>query len=467
MKLTKNNAIQILNAGLATGADYAEIYFQDATSHSYSRRYKKVQSVTSSKTCGIGIRLLKGNKQVYGFTSNLSQKSLLDLATNLSLGFDGERILTVSTLYEKKKKKEINPIKIQHREWTTKQKIDYLEKGEAKAFSVSKKIVDVITSLLEEDEHVEVYNSDGIMIQDNRVRTRISALAIASDGKQFQQGFYGPGYSKGLELLEEIDFEKECISTANDALALLDAPEGPSGEMPVILGNAFGGVLFHEACGHPLEGSAISRKESPFADKLGKKIASDVVNAFDDGTIENGWGSENFDDEGNEPTKNQLIKDGVLTSCMLDKYTARRINPTLKATGACRRESYRYIPTTRMTNTHIGNGTSKVEDIFASVKDGIYCKGFTGGQVDPSTDQFIFTSDVAYVIKNGKLDHMIKSVSLSGYGYEILNRITMIADDLERAAGVCGASSGSCYVEVGQPTLLISKMLVGGSGGNE
>lgn len=467
MKLTKNKAIQILNAGLSTGADYAEIYFQNATNHSYSRRYKKVQSVSSSKTCGIGIRLLKGKKQVYGFTSDLSQKSLLSLATNLSYGFDGERVLTVASLEEKKNSKNINPIKIQHSEWTTKQKLDYLEKGEKAAFSVSKEIQDVITSLFEEDEHVEVYNSDGIMIQDNRVRTRISALAIASDGKQFQQGFYGPGFSKGLELLEEIDYEKECIAIANDALALLNAPEGPSGEMPVILGNSFGGVLFHEACGHPLEGSAISRKESPFSDKSGKKIASDIVNAYDDGTIENGWGSENFDDEGNEPTKNQLIKDGVLTSYMLDKYTSRRIDPNLKATGSCRRESYRYIPTTRMTNTYIGNGTSKVEEIFSSVKDGIYCKGFTGGQVDGSTDQFIFTSDIAYVIKDGKIDHMIKPVSLTGYGYEILNRITMIADDLERSAGVCGASSGSCYVEVGQPTLLISKMLVGGSGGNE
>lgn len=467
MKLSKNTAIEILNAGLQTGADYAEIYFQDDCTHSYSRRYKKVQNVSESRTCGFGIRLLKGTKQVYGYTSNPSKASLIKLATDLSLGFDGDRVLTVSNLKEKKKKKNINPIKIKHSEWDTEKKLKYLEEGEEVAYSVSDKIRDVSTGLLEDDEHVEVYNSDGIMIQDDRVRTRLIVSAVASDNNQFQNSYMGPGLSKGLELLEEVDFKKVCSDVANEALALLSAPEGPSGEMPVILGNYFGGVLFHEACGHPLEGSAICRKESPFTGKLGQKIASDVVNAFDDGTIENGWGSENFDDEGNEPTKNQLIKDGVLTSYMLDKYTARRIDSTLKATGACRRESYRYLPTTRMTNTYIGGGTSTVEEIFKSVKNGIYCKGFTGGQVDPSTDQFIFTSDIAYVIKDGKIDHMIKPVSLMGYGYEILNRITMVGNDCTRAPGVCGASSGSCYVEVGQPTLLISHMLVGGSGGEQ
>ena len=152
---------------------------------------------------------------------------------------------------------------------------------------------------------------------------------------------------------------------------------------------------------------------------------------------------------------------------MVDRYNGRRINGGMKPTGCCRRESYRYLPTTRMTNTYIDNGSSTPEEIIASVKNGIYCKGFNGGQVDPSTDQFIFTSDVAYLIKDGKIDHMIKPVSLIGYGYEILPRITMVGNDLSRAPGVCGSSSGSCYVEVGQPTLLISKILVGGAGGNE
>lgn len=465
MKFSKSLALEILNAGLTTGADYAEIYFQDSLSKRYTRRYKKVYNVTSGRTCGVGIRLLKGVKQVYGFTADLSKKSLLNLASSLAYGFDGERVKTATEL-KKKKFKNLNPIRIPHSAWTTEQKIAYLKEGEDVAFAYSDKVKDVITSLYEQDEHVEIYNSDGLFAADDRVRTRLMVSVTASDGEKFEDGYEGPGLSKGLELLEEVDFKKLAKQAAQEAVDLLSAPDGPSGEMPVVLGNAFGGVLFHESCGHPLEGSAICRATSPFTGKLGQKIASPIVNAYDDGTIPNGWGTENVDDEGNAPTRNQLIKDGVLVSYMLDRYTARRIDATKSPTGACRRENYSYLPTTRMTNTFIAAGDSDPKDIIASVKEGIYCKGFTGGQVDESTDQFVFTSDIAYTIKDGKLDHLIKPVSLIGYGYEILPRITMVGNDCERAPGVCGAASGSIYVEVGQPTLLISKMLVGGAGGN-
>jgi TldD protein len=465
MRISKKNALAILNAGLATGADYSEIYFQDNRGHHYSRRYKKVYDVSSTRTCGVGIRLLKGETLVYGYTSDLSQKAMMGLAVSLAAGFDGTAVKSVADLTEKKHG-TINPIAIPHNAWTSEKKLAYLKDGEDAAFAVSDKVKDVMTGLSEEDEHIEVFNSDGIMTQDDRTRTRLMCFSIASDGKSFQNGYGAPGFSLGLELLENTDFKALSAEKAKEAVALLDAPSGPSGEMPVVLGNHFGGVLFHEACGHPLEGSAISHKTSPFTGKLNQTIATSIVNAFDDGTIANGWGSENVDDEGNTPTKNHLITNGVLTSYMLDRYTARRIDATLTPTGSCRRESYRFIPTTRMTNTYIDNGASTKEEIIASVKDGIYCEGFTGGQVDPSTDQFVFTSDMAYTIKDGKLDHLIKPVTLGGYGYEILQRITMIGNDLGRAPGVCGAASGSCYVEVGQPTLLVSKILVGGAGGN-
>lgn len=465
MKIKSRYAIEILNAALATGGDYAEIYYQDSRSNKYSRRYKKVFAVNGGRTCGFGIRILKGNQFVYGYSSDPSFKSLLELASSLSLGFEGERVKTVTSLKEKKFKNP-NPIEIPHNSWTTEQKLSYLEEGEKAAFAVSSQVQDVIVSLLEQDEHVEIYNSDGVYTSDNRVRTRLSVGAIATDGKQFQEDFSGPGLSIGLEFLRDTDYKKLCAETAQTAVNLLSAKDGPSGEIPVVLGNEFGGVLFHEACGHPLEGSAICKKTSPFAGKIGEMVASEVVTAIDDGTINNGWGSEAVDDEGIQPTKNVLIENGVLKSYMVDRYTSRRIENSIP-TGSCRRESYRLCPTTRMTNTYIAGGSSTPEEIIRSVKDGIYCKGFTGGQVDPSTDQFIFTSSVAYLIKNGEIKELIKPVSLIGYGYEILKRITMVGNDCRRAPGVCGASSGSCYVEVGQPTLLISKMLVGGAGGNE
>lgn len=463
MKFSKKTAIEILNAGLTTGADYAEIYFQRNENFSYTRRYKKVYATSSTLLSGVGIRLLKGNQQVYGYTANLSKKNLLDLAKQLALGFTGEQELEVKDL-KLKKYKNINVIKKPHNLLSTEEKISYLEKGEKVAFDYSPLVQDVISAIDEEDEHVEIYNSDGVMTFDDRVRTKVWIEVVCKQDEKYTNGFEESSFSKGLEILDETDFPALAIKAAKNAISALSAIDAPSGELPVVIGNGFGGVLFHEACGHPLEGSAICRNISPFSDKLGQKIGTDILNAFDDGTIPNGWGSENVDDEGIRPTKNQLIKDGVLVSYMLDRYTTRRVKLDGKITGSCRRESYMYSPTTRMTNTYIDNGKSNPEDIIASVKYGIYCKSFTGGQVDTSTDQFIFTSDEAYLIKDGKLDKRVKSISLIGYGYEILKKITMIGNDLKLTAGDCGASSGSLYVQVGQPTLLISSILVGGTG---
>lgn len=466
MLFTSKEALAILNALLETGGDYAEIYYQDERTHGYRRRYRKVDSVSSGRTSGIGLRILKGDKTVYGYTADVRFPSILALASNLAKGFDGERILSVEKL-RAKKVCDTNPVRISHDKWSTGKKLSYLLAGEKAAFAYGPLIKDCATSLYEEDEHVEIYNSEGFCFQDERVRTRFSVNVTASDGKQFQQGYDAPGLSCGLELLEDNDIRAIATRCAKIATDLLTAPASPSGEMPVVLGNGFGGVLFHEACGHPLEGEAIAEKTSPFHDKLGKKIASTCVNAIDDGTIENGWGSENIDDEGIAPTRNQLIKDGVLTNFMVDRFTARKIDGTKTPTGCCRRENYRYVPTTRMTNTYIDAGKDDPEAIIASVKDGIYCQDLSGGQVDPSTDKFLFTSTTAYRIQDGKISHLIKPVSLTGYGYEILQRIEMVGNDLKRAPGVCGASSGSCFVEVGQPTLLISKILVGGEGGQE
>ena len=461
MKFSKSLAKEILDILLSTGGDYSEIYFQDRIAKSYSRRYKQVHAVNTSQTFGVGLRILSGENVLYGYTSDLSKKSLIELANSLASGLNDKRKINCPDLVIQKVK-NLNKIKIPHNSWDDEKKLAYLLEGEKVAFDYSKCVVDVNVGLFEEDEHVEIYNSDGKIVSDDRVRTRLSGLVISSDGKSFQQCFSGPGLSKGLELLDDIDFKKMMEEVAKDSVDLLSAINCPSGTYPVVIGNNFGGVLFHEACGHPLEGNSVSHNNSPFANKLGKKIASDVVSAIDDGTIENGWGTISVDDEGVLPTKNQLIKNGELTSYMLDRYTSKKINGKYTPTGSCRRQSYRYVPTTRMTNTYIDAGPYRKEEIIESVKDGIYCRSFTGGQVNPATDQFMFTSDVAFLIKDGKITKMIKPISLIGYGYEILEKITMVGNDLGRAAGVCGSSSGSCFVEVGQPTLLVSSILVGG-----
>lgn len=461
--LDKNIALEVLNEGLKTGADFAELYIQNKFSQSLILSHKIVDSYNSSLTYGASIRLMLGTKCIFGYTNEVNEKSLLELASKLAASFEDERKIDLKEFSVDLVGKKHQPLK-ESNLLTTQEKIDYLKKAENEIYSYSPKIINATCGLLETDEKVEIFNSKGRHIQDRRVRTRLVISAVAGENNNFQTAFEGPGASKGLELLDEIDQVKLAHDVAKDAIDLLNAPECPSKKMTVIIGNKFGGVLFHEACGHPLEGSAISKKTSVFHDKLGQQIASSCVTAIDDGTIDNGWGSFNYDDEGEIATKNVLIKDGILTSFMMDNFEGRRINAT--STGACRRQSYKYLPTTRMTNTYIANGPYTVEDIIKATKDGLYCVSFSGGSVDPSTDKFNFTASKAYIIKDGKIDHLVKDASLVGYGYEVLKNIDMVGNDSDRGQGMCGASSGSIPVDVGQPTIRVQNVTVGGRGSN-
>lgn len=462
--MDKKIAKATLEAATSTGADFAELYFQDKLSKLIRLDYRKVDNVSMGQTYGASVRIMLGTQQVFGYTSDVSEKALVALATKLAASFDGKRKLTIGEFKAIKGSKIHAPQK-ESDLMTTEQKIEYLKAGEAAAYEVSPLVVNVTAGLSETDERIEVYTvtEEGAkFVKDRRVRTRVMCYTVAGREGTFETSGISPGYSVGLELLDSVKFVDECKKGARLAVKLLDAPECPSGNMPVIIGNRFGGVLFHEACGHPLEGTAISHNRSPFAGKIGQKVASDVVTAIDDGTVEHGWGSSDFDDEGTPTTKNVLIENGILKSYMIDTFDGRRMN--MKSTGACRRESYKYLPTTRMTNTYIAGGNSTVEEIIKSTKYGIYCVSFAGGSVDPTTDKFNFSSAETYLIKDGKIDKLVKCPTLTGYGYEILPRIDMVANDCELAAGVCGAASGSVPAAVGQATLRVSEMTVGGKG---
>lgn len=457
-------AQKVLDAALASGADFAELYIQNKTTHAVELNYHRVDNVITRLIYGAGIRLMCGVKQVYGYTSDLSERSLVSLAKKLAASFDGKRVLTCGEIKEVKNPATHAPKK-EHSSMSTEDKIAYLKAGEDAMYAVSPCVVNADCTMAENDESVEIFTvtSEGArVVRDRRVRTRLAAQAVASKDGGFEVAFFGPGLSKGAEYLDEIDFVGGAKKAASTAVALLDAPECPSGKMPVIIGNKFGGVLFHEACGHPLEGTAISHATSPFTGKLGQKVASDLVTAIDDGTVQNGWGSECFDDEGVPSTKNVLIEKGVLKSYMVDTFDGRRMG--MAPTGACRRESYKFLPTTRMTNTYIAAGESTPEDIIKATEYGIYCVSFNGGSVDPTTDKFNFTASETYVVKNGKIDHLVKAATLTGFGYEILPKIDMVGNDCELSAGMCGAASGSVPAAVGQPTLRVSEITVGGKG---
>ena len=241
---------------------------------------------------------------------------------------------------------------------------------------------------------------------------------------------------------------------------MLHARNCPAGNMTVAIDNGFGGVIFHESCGHSLEATSVAKGNSVFADKLGEQIASTKITAIDDGTIANEWGSLNIDDEGNPTQKNVLIENGILKSYMIDKLNGRRMG--MKSTGSGRRQSYKYAPTSRMTNTYIAAGDDKPEDIIASISDGLYAKKMGGGSVNPVTGEFNFAVSEGYLVKNGKIQEPVRGASLIGKGSEVLMNIDMVGDNMEMAQGMCGSSSGSIPVNVGQPMIRVKDMTVGG-----
>jgi TldD protein len=276
-----------------------------------------------------------------------------------------------------------------------------------------------------------------------------------------QSGFDAPGASKGLEFFEEATPESIGQEASRIALVLLEAKDCPSGKMPVVIDNGFGGVIFHEACGHALEATAVAKNQSVFAGKQGQQIASPKVTAYDDGTIPNAWGSENIDDEGNLQQRRCLIENGILKTYMIDRLNGRRMG--LSSTGSSRRQSYKYEPTSRMSNTFIAAGQDSFEDMIGSIKKGLYAKKMGGGSVNPQTGEFNFAVNEGYLIENGQITIPVKGASLIGTGAEILMNIYMVGTNLERGTGMCGASSGSIPTDVGQPAIRVSSITVGGT----
>ncbi len=339
-------------------------------------------------------------------------------------------------------------------------KIDILKLAYNSAKNYNSEISQVITSYGDKEQNILIANSDGLYIEDKRIRTRLGINAIASKGSENQTGFEGPGRHMGIEMFESIDPEYHGMEAARIAHTMLHAKNCPAGNMAVAIDNGFGGVIFHEACGHALEASSVAKGNSVFANKLGEQIASTKVTAIDDGTIANAWGSLNIDDEGNKTQKNILIENGILKGYMIDKLNGRRMN--MKPTGSSRRQSYKYQPTSRMTNTYIANGMDNPEDIIKSISDGLYAKKLGGGSVNPVTGEFNFAVQEGYLVKNGVIKEPVRGASLIGKGSEVLMDIDMVGNNLELAQGMCGSSSGSIPTNVGQPMIRVKKMTVGG-----
>ena len=462
--ISKKLAIEVLNEMLSTGADFAEIFLEYSTSAGVSIENGKVSSSSKNITSGAGLRLLKENRCVYGYTCDLTKKGLMDLARQLNKSFNGERLITVTKL-EMIRGKNRSPIIHSYEDVPLQDKINLVREGTDEIASLKDpRIVRTIGGFANNHRGVTIYNSKGKWFSRDTEFARLFYSVICADENGMETGFEGPGCQMDMSFFKDKAKPREVArKAAETALLMLTAKECPSGKMPVVIGNGWGGVLFHEACGHPLEASAVSKGLSYATGKEGQMIASPVVTAIDDSTIPNGWGSIDIDDEGNPGTKRVLIKNGVLKDFMIDDFNGRRMGR--EGNGSCRRQNYRYCPTSRMSNTYIDNGKSTPEEIIKATKLGLYAVSFAGGSVDPATGEFNFGCSEAYIIRDGKIAEPVKGATLIGKGEEVLKKIDMVANDLKLAQGMCGAASGSIRTNVGQPTLRISEITVGGRGG--
>jgi len=450
---------KVLRAAVATGADYAEIFAENTVNHAINMIASKVDSIKDTVVAGAAVRVYKGLRSVMASTVDTSEEGLIRCARQAADAL-GEGTAQIDIVLKERLFGDIHPVKIVPVSVGNREKVEILKTGYFAAKEYSENIQQVSGFLLDVDHNILIANTEGLYAQDRQIRTRLSVSAVAEVGGQTQTGTCNPGRRMGLEMFETVIPEQVGVQAARQAVTMAGAGYCPAGVMPVAIENGFGGVIFHEACGHSLEASSVAYGQSQFTGKLGEKIANEKVTAIDDGTIPNAWGSVNIDDEGTPARKNVLIEKGVLKSYMIDKFNGRRMG--MESTGNARRESYSYTPTSRMTNTYIAPGEDKNEDIIASIEYGLYAKQMGGGSVNPVTGEFNFAVNEGYLIRNGKICEPVRGASLVGKGSEVIQNIDMVGTDLDMGQGMCGSSSGSVPTNVGQPLIRVSSITVGG-----
>ncbi len=444
---------------MSGGADFAEIFCEYTRSGRIALINERIESITDEVISGVGIRAFRGTSTVYGSTSDITPTGLIKCARSVAEAMgevgEGKSIVLTERIFP-----NIHPVRIVPSSAEMSYKTDLLKLACSGAREYDKRIVQAAGNLITVDHSIQIANSEGLLTSDRHVRTRMAVSAIASDGSEKQSGSSSPGRGMGLEVFELFPPENIGREAARQAIVNLGATYCPAGQMPVAIESGFGGVIFHEACGHSLEATSVGIGCSQMCGKLGQKIAGSKVTAIDDGTIPGAWGSVNVDDEGHPTQRNVLIENGVLKSYMIDRHGSRRMG--MPMTGNGRRQSYAYEPTSRMTNTFIDNGPDKNEDIIASIEYGLYAKSMGGGSVNPLTGDFNFAVNEGYIVRNGKICEAVRGASLIGTGSKILQDIDMVGQNLATGQGMCGSSSGSVPTDVGQPLIRVSNITVGG-----
>jgi TldD protein len=408
---------------------------------------------------GAGLRLFFGHEVVYVTTNDLSEEGLVRAARQAAQSRAGGAARAALPLKD-------NTFDSMHKfgqkpwEIGRERKLAWLTSLDRGARSVSSAVTQAQPRLNEKFQRVQIANSLGWHATDERAHARLLIEVFVEDGGQKEGFIENHGFQGTAYQFEGWDAHSFAQDTAKKALQNLRAGYAPAGEFPVVIDNAFGGVIFHEACGHGLETTSVARGASVFCGKLGEKIAHECVTAIDDGTIANGWGSQNVDDEGRPTKRTTLIENGVLKSYIVDELGSRMTG--YEPTGSGRRQSYKFAPASRMRNTFIAPGKDSFEEMIRDVDFGIYAKKMGGGSVSPGTGDFNFAVQEAYLIRNGRVEEPVKGATLIGRGIDSLGKITRVSSDMTLAPGMCGSVSGTIPAAVGQPQILVSKMLVGG-----
>jgi TldD protein len=458
-----------LKSMMSRQVDFADLYFQSSQHESWVLEDGIVKEGSYNIERGVGVRAISGEKTGFAYSDDISPQALqqaADAAKGIADSGSGAQVKAFNRQSPIQVYQTVEPLG----SLTQEQKIDLLHQVEAHARQIDSRVTQVIASLSGVYETILVSASDGTFGTDIRPLVRLNCSVLVEDNGKRERASAGGGartdYSYffdvevGANKARYLSYAEEAV---RQALVNLVAIEAPAGTFPVVLGAGWPGVLLHEAVGHGLEGDFNRKGSSAFSGKVGQQVTSELCTIVDDGTLANRRGSISIDDEGTPGQFNTLIENGILKGYMQDKHNASLMG--VKPTGNGRRESYAHLPMPRMTNTYMLAGESSPEDIIKSVKKGIFAPNFAGGQVDITSGKFVFTSSEAYLIENGEITSPVKGATLIGNGPEAMKRISMVGDDLKLDAGVgiCGKDGQSIPVGVGQPTLKVDEMTIGGT----
>ena len=460
--VTESDLKKVLAAAIEKGGDYADLYFEHTFNNSVQLMDGKVNNCSANIDFGMGVRVLAGDQTGYAYVEGVTMEEMLRAARTAARIASSGQAGRVAALTEKPLEKNYYTVATPWESVGVKEKIPYLEKLNTKIFALDNRVRKVQAFLSDNTSHVLFCNSEGVAYYDYRPMVSLAAICIMEENGKMENCYASRAYRKGVEFLTDDLVDMLAREAVEKTAILFKAVKPKGGEMPVVMGAGGSGILLHEAIGHAFEADFNRKNTSIFADQLNKKVCSEHINVVDDGTIPFNRGSVNFDDEGVEGQKTYIVKEGVLTSYLHDRISAKHYG--VAPTGNGRRDTFRNMPIPRMRATYMEAGNVKEEEIIATVKKGIYVDNFTNGQVQIGAGDFTFFVKSGYLIENGKLTQPIKDINIIGNGPKALADITMVADNdkIDNGTWTCGKDGQSCPVTCGMPSALVSKLTVGG-----